>query len=323
MQRSLIPTHEAHVSFEDKQRHTNNMLGFNTSILPGQLAESTQNQYAQDFYDYLTFAGTRERALDPATFSLWRTQLSSKERFLSPNTINRMLSAVKRMMLEAEEKKLVPHGTAEQFRRVRGVKTAALKERLKVNARVRIEPEVMRQMAEAPDLERLIGLRDLAILHTFAGSGLRVSDLCQVTQDRIRRRGRGYIVEVRGKNEVEYDAVPLTRRAYQAIADWLTARPISSPYVFTGFAGRGEGVHSRLSDQPLTRQGVWQIIKGYVTRVGLPEAKPHDLRRFVGTQLAKMNPRVAQKVLRHKSIETTFKHYVLDDIEEDVTENLY
>jgi integrase len=323
MQRSLVPAHEVHVSFQDKQRHTSDMLGFNTSILTGQLAESTQNQYAQDLYDYLAFAGTRERALDPATFSLWRTQLSSKERFLSPNTINRMLSAVKRMMLEAEEKKLVPQGTAVEFRRVRGVKTAALKERLKVNARVRIEPEAMRQMTEVPDLERLIGLRDLAILHTFAGSGLRVSDLCQVTMDRIKRRGRGYVVEVRGKNEVEYDAVPLTKRAYEAISDWLAARPISSPYVFTGFGGRGEGVHSRLSDQPLTRQGVWQIIKGYVTRVGLPEAKPHDLRRFVGTQLAKVNPRMAQKVLRHKSIETTFKHYVLDDIEEDVTENLY
>ena len=35
------------------------------------------------------------------------------------------------------------------------------------------------------------------------------------------------------------------------------------------------------------------------------------------------NPRVGQLVLGHASIETFYKHYVLDEIPEDATEGLY
>jgi len=51
--------------------------------------------------------------------------------------------------------------------------------------------------------------------------------------------------------------------------------------------------------------------------------KPHDLRRFVGTQLAKGDIRKAQKALGHKRIDTTARHYVLDDIEVGLTDHLY
>lgn len=320
MTRALIrPDDDQTLSLREKTHQIQQFMGFNQTLLAGHLSLSSQKIYAHDFYHYLTFAQTKQAALDHATFAQWRNYLSTQTT-ISPHTINRMLSAVKRMMEMAEEQGFVPDGTAERFKRVRGVKAVALKERLRPHNRIKIEPEEIRQMTNEPDLERLIGLRDLAILHTFAGSGLRVSDLRQMRQDDIKRRGKGYFIEVRGKNEAEYDAVPLTREAYAAIMDWLTNRPVSSPYIFTGFAGRGE---RRLTDQPLSSRGVWLIIKGYARRVGLPEVKPHDLRRFVGTQLAKTNPRLAQRVLRHKSIETTYKYYVLDEIEPGATDGLY
>ena len=40
--------------------------------------------------------------------------------------------------------------------------------------------------------------------------------------------------------------------------------------------------------------------------------KPHDLRRFVGTQLAKRDPRVGQLVLGHASIQTTQQYTHVD-----------
>jgi integrase/recombinase XerD len=244
------------------------------------------------------------------------------EKQLSPNTINRMLAAVRHMMMEAEEKKLIPPGTFDQFNRVRGVSVKGLKDRLKPNARVRVTPQEMRLLTEQPDASRLLGLRDLALLHTF-GNGPRISEICDITRNRLRPRGRGYVVEVRGKNKTAYRDVPLTREAYTAIQAWLAARPVDSPYVFTRFDGRGEDSHSRLSAEPLTRQGAWKIIKGYTVKIGLPDAKPHDLRRLVGTELARKNPRVGQLVLGHASIETFYKHYVLDEIPEDATEGLY
>jgi integrase/recombinase XerD len=244
------------------------------------------------------------------------------EKQLSPNTINRMLAAVRHMMMEAEEKKLIPPGTFEQFNRVRGVSVKGLKDRLKPNARVRITPQEMRLLTEQPDASRLLGLRDLALLHTF-GNGPRISEICDITRNRLRPRGRGYVVEVRGKNKTEYRDVPLTREAYAAIQAWLAACPVDSPYIFTRFDGRGEDAHTRLSAEPLTRQGAWKIIKGYTVKIGLLDAKPHDLRRMVGTELARKNPRIGQLVLGHASIETFYKHYVLDEIPEDATEGLY
>ena len=56
----------------------------------------------------------------------------------------------------------------------------ALKERIKDNARVRIEPEDMRRLCEFPDRSTLLGVRDAALLATLAGSGLRVSELASL-----------------------------------------------------------------------------------------------------------------------------------------------
>lgn len=331
----IVPRSRA-IPFEEKRRYTRNLLGWNDSIVAGQISDSTLIQYIQDFYDFLAFAKTPEAALDPVIFSQWRSDLVERiylipdktvpgeliERQLSPNSINRMMAAVRHMMQEAEEKRLVPTGTFERFQNVRGVKVKALRDRLKPNARVRITPEQMRLLTEQPDRERLIGLRDVALLHTFA-NGPRVSEICEITRNRLHEKDGGFAVEVRGKNKVEYREVPLSRKAYEAIQAWVAARPVESPYVFTSFEGRGEGEHHRLTDRPLTRQGAWLIIKQYANALGLEGVKPHDLRRFVGTELAKRDPRIGQKVLGHANIQTFYAHYVLDDIPVDATERLY
>ncbi len=43
----------------------------------------------------------------------------------------------------------------------------------------------------------------------------------------------------------------------------------------------------------------------------------------MGTQLAKQDIRKAQKALGHKNIETTARHYVLDELEVGLTDDLY
>lgn len=324
------------VPYEQKRDYMLSLLGWDDRIVAGQVSESSRHQYVEDFFDYLRFAGNLQAALDSAIFSQWRTDLVERvyllpdpqhsgqmlERQLSPNSINRMMAAVRHMMRDAQEKKLVPPGTFESFDHVRGVSVRALRDRLKPNARVYVSPQDMRRLTEEPDRERLIGLRDFALLHTF-GNGPRVSEICAITRNRIHAKGRGYVVEVRGKNKTEYREVPLTHEAHRAVQAWLAARPVESPYVFTSFEGRGEDEHTRLTDKPISRQGAWQIINKYTTQLGLVGVKPHDLRRLVGTQLAKRDPRLGQLVLGHASIETFYKHYVIDEIPEDATENLY
>lgn len=291
---------------------------FDASILAGQLAPSSIAMYTRDFAAYIDFAGEPSAVTDSATLARWRAHLAQVTE-KSPNTINRMLSAVKRIMREAAAQGYVSHEAASSFEQISGVKVAALKDRIKGNARVKIEPAEMRTVCELPELERLIGLRDTALLATLASSGLRVSEMVSLTQAQIRPKGKSYVVVVRGKNDVEPREAPLSREAYGHIQTWVEARPVASDYIFTAFNGRG----ARLSARPISPTATWNIVRKYADAAGLDDVKPHDFRRFVGTQLARTNIRNAQKALGHKRLETTARHYVLDELEAGLTDDLY
>jgi integrase len=57
--------------------------------------------------------------------------------------------------------------------------------------------------------------------------------------------------------------------------------------------------------EPLSAVAVWRIMQAYAEQVELSHIKPHNVRRFVGMQLAKQDIRKAQKALGHKRIDTT------------------
>lgn len=293
-------------------------ITFDTRILSGQLSKSSLRKYREDFEAYLAYAQTPESALEAATLAQWRAYLAN-ETTMSPNTINRKLAAVKRLMKEAAVQGYVSYEQIASFERIEGVKITALKDRTKPNARTRISPEDMRRLTMAPDPDTLIGLRDRAILHTLASSGVRIAELANLRSSQIFKRDGGYFLSVRGKNDAEYRDAYLSIEAYNAIQLWLQSRPVPSDYVFTAFGGRG----NRLSDQPMSGVGLWKVVCHYASAIGLANVKPHDLRRFVGTQIAKVDIRKAQKALGHKRIDTTARHYVLDELESGLTDHLY
>jgi site-specific recombinase XerD len=173
-------------------------LPFQVDILAGQLAPSSLAMYARDVRAYLRFAGSADAALAPDTLARFRAQLAEAGKH-SPNTINRMLSAVKRLVQEAAAQAYVEHETAAAFGRVSGVRVRALRERLRPHSRVRIEPLDMRRVCELPDRSTLIGLRDAALLATLASSALRVAELAGLrAEDVVSRRGGWLWCLVRG-----------------------------------------------------------------------------------------------------------------------------
>jgi site-specific recombinase XerD len=296
-------------------------LPFKADMLAGQLAPSSIRMYERDMRAYLAYAGTAEAALRAETLARFRT-FCAQETALSPNTINRMLSAVKRIMTEAAAQGYVTTETAASFGLVAGVKQSALKNRVKANARVRIEPADMRTLCELPDGSRPIGVRDAALLAALASGALRVSELVGMEMQDIRRKGSSFVVMVLGKNDIEEREAPLSREAAAKIRAWLDVRAeegVECSHVFTAFDGRGE----RMTARPLSTTAIWQIVRKYANEAGLDHIKPHDFRRFVGTQLARTDIRQAQKALGHKRLETTARHYVLDELEPGLTDNLY
>ena len=222
-------------------------------------------------------------------------------------------------MKEAAAQGYIDVGTAAAFASVAGVKPQALKDRLKATARTRITPGQMRLLCDAPDPQTLRGRRDRALLATLASSGCRVSEVVTLRTHQIAARAGRFVLQVLGKNQTAPREAPLSQEAYMLIEAWLARRPVESDAIFTSFAGSGP----RATAHPMSPTAVWQAVQRYAAAVGLRHVKPHDFRRFVGTELAKRDIRQAQKALGHTRIETTAKHYVLDELEVGLTDGLY
>ncbi|MDQ6662155.1 MAG: tyrosine-type recombinase/integrase, partial [Chloroflexota bacterium] len=209
-------------------------------VLAGQLTASSIAMYRRDVAAYRAYAEAYHKdALSSQTLAEWRDELAMHTT-MSPNTINRMMSAVKRLIKEAARpsRRMLPAALHVEFQEVPGVKVKALKGRLKQNSRTRITPEDMRRLCEMPDTTTLIGIRDAALLATLASSGLRASELASLKQEQIQQRGRGYYLQIIGKTDVEPRDAHLSVEAYSRIHTWLAQRPLASPYIFTSFATR-------------------------------------------------------------------------------------
>lgn len=289
------------------------------SILSGQLAESSIAMYKRDVQAYFDYAEKYGLPwMDAQSLVAWRDALALHSE-ISPNTINRMIAAVKRIVREMAERKMIDRAVNLEFSQVRGVQMKALKARLKPHSRTCISKEDMRRLCEAPDTSTLVGQRDRALLATLASSGVRVSEAATLTLEQIVRHSDGYTLKVCGKTDVEYRDAHLSGEAYEKIQAWLAARPTESPYIFTSFPRRS----ALPSAEAMSEVAMWKMVQKYAKLCDLEHIKPHDFRRFVGTQLAATDIRDAQKALGHKSIEVTARHYVLDTLKVGLTDNLY
>lgn len=306
---------------------------FDTGILAGTRSAHTISQYKLNFNEYMIFAGSRELAIIPSTLARWRQSLfengythAGKKYKYSVAAINQRLASVRSIMYEAAQQGFIPHETAERFRGVKGLKLVANKDRQKIGARTLLSREDVINLINSPDTTTAVGKMHRALITTLATVGMRVSEALDLKYADIRFEttpsGEGWVCYVLGKNMETPEARPMSRQAKQAIDEWLKARSflgVDSEFIFTSFGGRGG---RDPSSQPMARESAYSMVDRYATGLGLENVKPHDLRRYVGTQLAKKDIRLAQKQLGHQSIETTARHYVLDAVAVGSTDNL-
>ncbi len=195
-------------------------------LLASQLSESSINMYRRDIAAYQRYAQEHKAdTMSAQTLINWRNDLALNST-MSPNTINRMLAAVKRIIKEAASNHMVDAATNLQFRNVDGVKTKALKTRLKQHSRTRISPTDMRRLCECPDTSTLVGIRDRALLAAMASSGGRVSEIATLTREQIVKQDSGYVIQVCGKTDTEYRDAHLSIESYQLITKWLEVNTI-------------------------------------------------------------------------------------------------
>jgi integrase/recombinase XerD len=151
-----------------------------------------------------------------------------------------------------------------------------------------------------PDMNTPLGTRDKAIFEILYATGLRVSELIGLTMTNLNLEA-GYI-RTMGKGSKER-IIPMGSKAIDALKEYLVSsrhsllREAPSSCLFLNCWGR-----------PMTRQGLWKILKNYALRAGITKnVTPHTLRHSFATHLLEggADLRSVQVMLGHSDISTT------------------
>ena len=156
------------------------------------------------------------------------------------------------------------------------------------------------QLLEQPEPTTPLGIRDKAMLEFLYATGVRVSELIAVSQSNFLFDVG--IVRIFGKGAKER-IVPIGRKAVEAVERYRRevrpqiAKLHSRDVLFLNWRGR-----------PLSRMGVWKILRRYAQQAGLERPiSPHTLRHSFATHLLEggADLRAVQEMLGHTDIATT------------------
>jgi integrase/recombinase XerD len=155
-------------------------------------------------------------------------------------------------------------------------------------------------LINAPDPEKIIGLRDRTLLEVIYATGLRVSELISLRIENINNEA-GFII-VFGKGSKER-VVPLGEEALL----WLKKYTEKSRHKL--LKGKiNSFVFLNRSGCKMSRQGFWKIIKKYRLEAGITKnISPHTLRHSFATHILEggADLRSVQIMLGHSDISTT------------------
>jgi integrase/recombinase XerD len=155
-------------------------------------------------------------------------------------------------------------------------------------------------LLEAPDESGEHFLRDKAILELLYATGMRVSELVDLTIDRVNFHV-GY-VRVIGKGRKER-IIPIGSAAMDALDRYLKIlRPQLSNF------RSGKSVFLSRTGRPIDRSTVWRIVRGAASDAGIgKKVSPHTLRHSFATHLLQggADLRVVQELLGHVDVATT------------------
>ena len=138
----------------------------------------------------------------------------------------------------------------------------------------------------------------ICIIEILLGTGLRVSELCNIRLRDIDISERKGTIRVIGKGNVNR-TLPLNKDVRKAIQDYLLERPANdSDFLLIGQRGA------------FKRNAINLILEKYGNRVS-GEVTPHSLRHTLGYKLVKEGTAITtiQQILGHDNIMTTNLYY--------------
>jgi integrase/recombinase XerC len=173
-------------------------------------------------------------------------------------------------------------------------------------------PEEIRQLLEAPDVTKTLGMRDAALLETLYAAGMRVSELVGLNIRDVDLRIGTALVFGKGSKE-RY--VPLGDYACHAIARYLES---GRPHLLTD--EREQALFLNYKGGRMSDRSVRRMLDGYMRALAqTKKVSPHTLRHTFATHLleAGADLRSVQEMLGHVNISTTqiYTHVTRDHLQ--------
>lgn len=167
------------------------------------------------------------------------------------------------------------------------------------------------KLIESPtklEKNKIIGLRNRAMLETLFATGMRISELLSLNKTQIDDTGRIFITGKGKKQRFVY----LTPRATVIIKEYLNTRKDSSPALFVPYRGR----NSKEKNKKISNNYLQYKIKKYreQLKINLP-ISAHSLRHAFATYMIEegANPAALQHLLGHESLTTTTRYVHASD----------
>lgn len=255
------------------------------------MSENTKNAYMRDLRSFETFvkerglAGPQEAANTEILAYLMELRAENK----SKATLNRKLASLRVYYSYLQRKGLIGENPAD------GIKSPkADKKEIEY-----ISIEEVDKLMQLPDAS-LKGMRDRAILELLYATGIRASELIEMkTEDVNLRMGFVKCAPLHGKARI----IPMGRICRKAMEDYiLDARDKilkgkEEAVLFTNYAGK-----------PITRQGLWKILKEYGQAAELSVGlTPQVLRNSFAVHMLRNGADVKslQELMGHEDISAT------------------
>ena len=163
-----------------------------------------------------------------------------------------------------------------------------------------LSEDEVESLLNAPNTDEPLGHRDRAMLELLYATGLRVSELINLTQSQVNfNQG---VLRIIGKGDRER-LIPLGEESLRWLRDFIDGPRMEillerqTDYMFP----------TRRGDR-MTRQAFWHIIKRYAEKAGIrKKMSPHSLRHAFATHLLNRGAdlRVVQLLLGHSDLSTT------------------
>jgi site-specific recombinase XerD len=164
--------------------------------------------------------------------------------------------------------------------------------------------EQLEKLFKAPDVSKIQGLRDRAILEILFSTGMRISELTALDRNQIK-------IKPNNKEELELSiigkggrmrTVYFSERALYWLNKYLETRKDDEKALFINYRSK------KNAPRRLTNRSIEKSMKKYVVMAGLPlNTTPHVMRHSFSTDLLAqgVDIRILQEFLGHKNIAAT------------------